>query len=104
LLLQTGLGEFKQWPLIAIGVVVGAVVDESIQRQLPAWLLGALVPLTAWSVYFLVFELQTGVGWSPELWAGVTLMASLVGRLIGALATGVMTLEQGAASIEVRPS
>ena len=93
LLLQTGLGEFKQWPLIAVGVVVGLVVDASIQRGLPAWLVGSLVPLTAWSTYFLVFELQTGVGWSPELWAGVTLMASLLGGLIGSLATGVTELE-----------
>jgi hypothetical protein len=94
LLLQTGLGEFKQWPLIAVGVVIGLVVDASIQRQLPAWLLGALVPLSAWSTYFLVFELQTGVGWSPELWAGATLMAGLMGGLIGSLATGVTELER----------
>jgi hypothetical protein len=94
LLLQTGLGEFKQWPLIAIGLAVGTVVDVSIQRELPAWLIGSLVPLTAWSIYFLVFELQTGVGWSPELWAGVTLMAGLMGGLVGSLATGVTHLER----------
>ncbi len=94
LLLQVGLGEFKQWPLIAIGLVVGAVVDASIQRELPAWLIGALVPLSAWSTYFLVFELQNGVGWSPELWAGVTLMAALIGGLIGSLASGVTDLER----------
>ena len=88
LLLQTGLGEFKQWPLIAVGLVVGLVVDDAIQRDLSAWLLGALVPLTAWSTYFLVFELQTGVGWSPELWAGVTLMSGLLGGLMGSLVTG----------------
>lgn len=92
--LQIGLGEFKQWPLIVVGVVVGLVVDAAIQRELPAWLLGALVPLTAWSTYFLVFELQTGVGWSPELWAGVTLLTSLVGGLAGSLADGVTALER----------
>lgn len=96
LLLQVGLGEFKQWPLIGIGLVVGVVVDASIQRQLPAWLLGALIPLTAWSTYFLMFELQNSVGWSPELWAGVTLMAALIGGLIGTLASGVTDLERTA--------
>lgn len=94
LLLQTGLGEFKQWPLIAVGVVVGLVVDASMQRGLPAWFVGAAVPLTAWSTYFLVFELHTGVGWSPELWAGATLMAALLGALIGSLATGVTHRER----------
>lgn len=94
LVLQTGLGEFKQWPLIAVGVVTGLIVDASIQRALPAWLVGAVVPLVAWSTYFLVFELQTGVGWSPELWAGVTMMTALLGGLIGSLATGVTALER----------
>lgn len=94
LTLQIGLGEFKQWPLIVVGVVVGLVVDAAIQREFPAWLLGAQVPLTAWSTYFLVFDLQTGVGWSPELWAGVTLLTSLVGGLAGSLADGVTALER----------
>lgn len=85
--LQAGLGEFEQWPLIAIGVLVGLVVDASIERRLPAWLLGALIPTTAWAAYFLMFEVQTGVGWSPELWAGVTLMSGLIGGLIGSLVT-----------------
>ena len=83
--LQAGLGEFEQWPLIAIGVIVGLVADASIERDFPAWLLGALIPITAWSLYFVMFEVQTGVGWSPELWAGVTLMAGLLGGLMGSL-------------------
>jgi hypothetical protein len=85
LLLQVGLNEFQQWPLIAIGPVVGAVVDTSIQRDLTGWLVGALIPLSAWSTYFLAFELQNGVGWSPELWAGVTLMSAILGGLMGLL-------------------
>lgn len=87
LLLEAGTSEFEQWPVIGVGVVVGIVVDASIQRDLPAWLLGALIPISAWSTYFLVFELQRGVGWSPELWAGVTLLAGLLGGLIGYLTT-----------------
>lgn len=67
LLLQAGLGEFKQWPVIAVGVTAGAVADYSMQRALPPWLLGAVVPISAWLTYFLVFQLQHGVGWSPEL-------------------------------------
>jgi hypothetical protein len=94
LLLQVGLGEFKQWPLIAIGLVVGAVVDASMQREAPAWLLGTLIPTSTWSTYFLVFELQNGVGWSPELWVGATLMAGVIGGLIGSLATGVTDLQR----------
>jgi hypothetical protein len=87
MLLQTGLNEFEQWPLIAVGLVVGALVDVLIQGDQPGWLLGAAIPLAAWSIYFLIFELQHEVGWSPELWAGVTLTSALVGGLIGSLAS-----------------
>lgn len=99
LVLQTGLGEFEQWPLIAIGLVIGSVADAGIQRGLPPWLLGAAIPLTAWSTYFVVFELQTGIGWSPELWAGVTLLSSLLGGLLGSLADGPASWEVGSPSI-----
>ena len=89
--LQAGLGEFEQWPLIAIGIIVGVVADESIEREFPAWLLGALIPLIAWSLYFLMFEVQRGVGWSPELWAGVTVMSGFIGGLLGSLVTPSLT-------------
>lgn len=85
--LQAGLGDFEHWALIGVGVVVGLVTDACIERRLPAWLLGALIPTVAWTLYFLMFEVQTGVGWSPELWAGVTLMSGLIGGLTGSLAT-----------------
>ena len=85
MLLQAGLSEFEQWALVFVGVAVGLVADVAIRRQLAPSVVGALVPLAAWSTYFLVFELQTGVGWSPELWAGVTLLSSGLGALLGYL-------------------
>lgn len=85
LILQAGLGEFEHWPIIAIGVVVGTVADAAMQRGLPPWLLGAAIPVAAWLTYFLVFELQRGVGWSPELWMGITLLSGLFGGLMGYL-------------------
>lgn len=88
LLLQTGLGGFEQWGLIAVGIVVGAVVDFLFRREAEAWVVGALIPFSAWSTYFLAFQLQNGVGWSPELWAGVTMLTTLLGGLVGLLATG----------------
>ena len=94
MLLQAGLGEFQQWSLVGVGFVVGVVVDVSIERQIPAWLLGAVIPLTAWSTYFLAVEVQTGIGWSPELWAGITLMSALLGGLIGSLASGATRPER----------
>ena len=87
MLLQSGLGEFQQPSLVVVGIVTGLIVDVSIQRELPAWLLGGLVPLAAWSMYFLFYDLQTGVGWSPELWGGITLMSALIGGLMGSLIT-----------------
>ncbi len=86
-LLYAGTSDFEQWPVIGAGLVVGIVVDASIQHRLPAWLLGASIPISVWSIYFLVFELQRGLAWSPELWVGVTLISGLLGGLMGALAT-----------------
>lgn len=83
--LHAGLDEFAQWPVIAMGIVVGALVDSLVQRDARPWLIGAVIPLAAWSTYFLVFELQHDVGWSPELWAGVSLMTTLLGGVIGSL-------------------
>ena len=104
-LLQVGLGEFAQWPMIAVGVVIGLVADASTQRELPGWLVGALIPLSAWATYFLVFELQTGVGWSPELWAGVTLMCALLGSLMGSLVTEPTRVQApGREPVRVSPS
>lgn len=87
LVLEAGLGEFEQWPIIAVGLVAGIVADACMQRGLPPWLLGTLIPLAAWLTYFLVVELQRGVGWSPELWAGITLMSGLFGGMLGYLTT-----------------
>ena len=95
LVLQAGASEFEQWPVIAVGLVVGVVVDESIHRGLPAWLLGAAVPLAAWLTYFLVFELQQGIGWSPELWLGITLLSGLIGAILGYLTMGDRTGPSG---------
>ena len=85
LTLQAGLSEFEHWPVIAVGVVVGIVADAAIKRELPTWTLGAVIPIAAWATYFLGVELQTGVGWSPELWAGSSLLAAMLGGLMGYL-------------------
>lgn len=88
LLLQVGLGEFEQWPLISVGIVAGLAADTCMRLGLAPWVLGAAIPFSAWSTYFLAFELQTGVGWSPELWAGSILLASLIGGLLGYVTLG----------------
>lgn len=85
LVLQAGLSEFEHWPVIGVGIVVGVVADAAIQRDLPPWALGAAIPVAAWATYFLAVELQTGVGWSPELWIGSSLLAGLLGGLLGYL-------------------
>lgn len=98
MVLQTGLNEFEQWPLIAVGILVGVLVDVLIQHERPPWLLGSLIPLVAWTTYFLVFELQRDVGWSLELWAGVTLMSALMGGLLGSLTGSAASEHREAAS------
>lgn len=99
MLLQAGLSEFEQWPLMFLGVVVGVGADVAIRRQLSPWAMGALVPLAAWTTYFLVFELQTGVRWSPELWAGITLLSSGLGAILGYLSDPTTTESQTPATL-----
>ena len=63
----------------------GLVVDGLFRLVRPSaatprrfWLAAALAPLPLWGGYFLSVELTLGVMWSPELWAGATVMAALI--------------------------
>jgi hypothetical protein len=46
---------------------------------------GAAVPVVLWLAFFAVFDLKYGLGWEPELWAGITVMAGLTGAGPGLL-------------------
>lgn len=73
------------WTALA-AVMAGVVADVLVHRLEPSlsrpWAYRAFasaVPAVLWLAYFGIIQLRFGVGWSVELWAGVTTMAVLTG-------------------------
>lgn len=71
---------------ILVAVLAGLAADGLIRAVRP-WPSRAgatrsfalLVPLILWGLYFATTALRWGEAWSPELWAGITVMAGLSG-------------------------
>lgn len=77
---------FDAWRPLLAGPLAGLAADLLIGRLRPSaarpWALravAAVVPVVLWLGFFAVFDLTDGVGWQPELWAGVTVMSALAG-------------------------
>jgi hypothetical protein len=87
-----GIDAFDRWPPMLAAPAAGLVTDLLIRRLRPspdrAWAVrtvGGAGPALLWLGFFGLFHLAYGVGWSPELWAGVTVMAALGGVGLGLL-------------------
>jgi hypothetical protein len=83
---------FSNGKLLLAGPVAGLAADLLVRRWRPgpdrAFALravGAAVPVVLWLTFFAVFAVVHGLGWEPELWAGVTFMAALTGAGLGLL-------------------
>ena len=94
--LVASLTGFEMEETIAAGVVAGAAGDLLARWLQPARspatvlrVVGFAVPVILWLTYFAVLATFYSVGWSVELWSGITVMSGLAGL---GLAT-VMTLE-----------
>jgi hypothetical protein len=94
--LVSSLTGFEMEETIAAGVVAGAAGDflaRSLQpARAPATVLrvvGFTVPVVLWLTYFAVLAAFYSVGWSVELWSGITVMSGLAGLGLATL----MTLE-----------
>ena len=46
----------------------------------------AAIPVVLWAAHFLALGLRFGLGWSPSLWGGVIVLASLSGLALSLLA------------------
>ncbi len=57
-----------------------------------------LVPVTMWSVRFVVFEQSSDIRWPLEIWTGTILFAGLAGVGLSLLAFAPGLAEEGAAS------
>ncbi len=77
------LDAFGQAWQIMPAVVGGLVMDLAVARSATptrgARVGAVLSPLFMWSVATIAFHIAWGVGWTPELWVGQIVMASLAG-------------------------
>ncbi|MGH9197166.1 MAG: hypothetical protein ACRD1T_15690, partial [Acidimicrobiia bacterium] len=83
---QTGLEAFRNVELFIPAVVGGLAADiliarlsGSLDRRTTSLITGGVVPLVLWGSWFIVFHLSRGLGWTPELWIGAMLFASMTG-------------------------
>ena len=94
--MDSALLGFEMPETILAGVVAGLAGDllaRSLQpTRSPATVLriiGFAVPVALWLTYFAVLAVFYSVGWSVELWSGITVMSGLTGLGLATL----MTLE-----------
>lgn len=94
--LDLALLGFEWLETVLAGVVAGFVADLLAQTlqptRSPATVLrvvGFVVPVALWLTYFAVLAAFYSVGWSAELWSGITVMSGLTGLGLATL----MTLE-----------
>ena len=84
--LSSSTGGFEQGPTVAGGLVAGLIADVLGRRLRPSparpaalRVFASAVPAAVWLTHFALLELAASVGWSVELWAGITCMAALTG-------------------------
>jgi hypothetical protein len=82
----TSLREFTLGWLVPAMLAGGLTTDLLIARLRPGpdrrWafrVVAAVAPLLLWGAWMAAYALAYGIGWPPELWAGVLGMASLTG-------------------------
>jgi hypothetical protein len=83
--LVSALDGFQAGPLILAFVLGGLTADIAAPRLSLARTL-ALTSLVTWLSYFAIYAARFHLGWSVELWAGVTYLAVLSAAGIGLLA------------------
>jgi hypothetical protein len=94
--LVSSLTGFEMEETIAAGVAAGPAGDLLAGRLQPSRspatvlrVVGFAVPVVLWLTYFAVLATFYSVGWSVELWSGITVMSGLAGLGLATL----MTLE-----------
>lgn len=87
-----GIDGFQRWQPLLAGPIAGLAADGLIHWLRPSmarpWSLRAvagMTPLVLWLSFFALFGFLSPVGWEPELWAGVTVMAGLAGLSLSLL-------------------
>lgn len=87
-----GGGAFSEFafPVPIATAIVGAAVAElllyAVAWPWDRWLvIGALGPLCVWSAQLIGVAIEDGIGWTPELWAGIVVLCTLEGLALSLL-------------------
>jgi hypothetical protein len=67
-------------------VLIGRLLPSP-SRPVAERLVAAIVPVVLWTTYFLLLDIQFGVTWVTELWAGTIVLAALSGFALSLLMT-----------------
>lgn len=86
-------GVLLRYPERTASVLATGLIADTLVRLVRPWpnrpgavrLFAATVPLSLWGLHFLAVYLRVGQLWRTELWAGVTVMASLSGLALSLL-------------------
>jgi hypothetical protein len=85
---------FEMPETILAGVIAGLAGDTLVQALQPSRspatvlrVVGFAVPVALWLTYFGVLATFYSVGWSVELWSGITVMSGLAGLGLAVLMT-----------------
>ena len=71
--------ELRRWPLALPTLAAGVVGEAMVRRSAGLVPLAAAVAATMWAGYAVVVAVVYGMNWSPELWAGSVVLATLLG-------------------------
>lgn len=93
--LTSGIEGFDHGETVLAGVVAGLAGDlllrglyrRAVSTTTAVRALGAVAPVVMWLTYFGVLAALYSVGWTVELWAGITGMAALAGLALAVLMT-----------------
>jgi hypothetical protein len=92
-LLVNVMTEYRDIVLIVPLLLTGATVDILVRRFRPPGrattagirVIGTAAPAALWISYFVVLELDEGLGWGPSLWVGALMLSVLAGLLLSVL-------------------
>ena len=103
--LDSSLWGFDMGETALAGVVAGFAADlltQRLQRSASTAttlrVVGFVVPVVLWLAYFGLLAMFYSVGWSVELWSGITVMSGLAGLGLAVL----MTLPESPVSPAIR--
>lgn len=81
------LGQFRQWQVVPAVALAGVLTDRTARWVAsPAIITSTFVGIT-WTGYFVGLAARSRLEWSPALWSGSIVLATLIAAALGLVAT-----------------